>query len=325
MAGEGKVVCVTGATGFIASWLVKLLLRRGYTVKATVRDPADLRKTEHLLSLEGAIERLHLFRANLLEEGSFDAAIDGCDGVFHIASPVLLGEVNDPQAELLDPAVKGTLNVLNSSSKTSTVKRVIVTSSIVAVLFNGKPLSYDVMADETWFSDPDFCVQIKAWYMLSKTLAEEAAWKFAKEHSLDLVTINPGLVIGPLLQPTLDVGNEAILKLINGSSTYPNLAFGWVGIKNVCEAHILAYENPSASGRYCLVERVIPYSEIIKLIKEIYPSIQVPHKPADDDPFPPIAQISQEKAKRLGINFTPFEENVKETLESLKEKGFVSL
>lgn len=87
--GEGKVVCVTGGSGYIASWLVKFLLNRGYVVKATVRDPDDLKKTEHLPALAGAKERLHLFKANLVEEGSFDPVIDGCDGVFHMASPVL--------------------------------------------------------------------------------------------------------------------------------------------------------------------------------------------------------------------------------------------
>ncbi|KAM1157993.1 hypothetical protein ACFX1X_028849 [Malus domestica] len=68
---EGKTVCVTGASGYIASWLVKLLLQKGYTVKGTVRDPNDSKKTEHLRSLDGAKERLHLFKADLLEEGSF--------------------------------------------------------------------------------------------------------------------------------------------------------------------------------------------------------------------------------------------------------------
>ncbi|RVW76598.1 Tetraketide alpha-pyrone reductase 1 [Vitis vinifera] len=91
-----KVVCVTGGAGYIASWLVKLLLLRGYTVKATLRNPDDPKKTEHLLALEGAKERLHLFKANLLEEGSFDSIVEGCEGVFHTASPVLL-EVTDPK------------------------------------------------------------------------------------------------------------------------------------------------------------------------------------------------------------------------------------
>ncbi|KAI3472700.1 hypothetical protein Pfo_030966, partial [Paulownia fortunei] len=82
-----KTVCVTGASGYIASWLVKFLLQRGYTVKASVRDLNDPKKTQHLLALDGAKERLQLIKANLLEEGSFDSVVEGCDGVFHTASP----------------------------------------------------------------------------------------------------------------------------------------------------------------------------------------------------------------------------------------------
>ncbi|KAL6327722.1 hypothetical protein AAG906_024691 [Vitis piasezkii] len=160
MSGQGKVVCVTGASGYIASWLVKLLLQRGYTVKATVRDPNDPKKTEHLLALEGAKERLHLFEANLLEEGSFDSVVDGCDGVFHTASPVVM-IVDDPQAQLIDPALKGTMNVLGSCAKAPSVKRVVVTSSMASVAFNGKHLAPDVLVDESWFSDPVFCEKSK--------------------------------------------------------------------------------------------------------------------------------------------------------------------
>ncbi|KAK8960776.1 Cinnamoyl-CoA reductase 1 [Platanthera guangdongensis] len=285
---------------------------------------SDPKKTEHLRSLEGASERLHLVKANLLEDGSFDSAIDGCVGVFHTASP-FYHDITDPQAELLDPAVKGTLNVLNSCSKTSTVKRVIVTSSVAAVAYNERPRGSDVIVDETWFSNADFCEQNKAWYVLSKTLAEEAAWKFAKDHDIDLVTINPAMVIGPLLQPTLNTSNEAILNLINGSSTFPNITFGWVDVRDVCEAHILAYEVPSATGRYCLVERVLHYSNLAKIIKELYPSIQVADKPADDKPLAPDFQVSKEKVKGLGLTYTPLEESIKATIESLKEKGFVNL
>lgn len=193
MSGEGKVVCVTGASGFIASWLIKLLLDRGYTVKATVRDPNDEKKNKHLLELDGAKERLSLFKADLLDEGSFDSVVDGCDGVFHTASPVLLSS-DDPKADLLDPAINGTLNVLKSCAKVSSIKRVVLTSSLVAVAYNGQPLTPDVMVDETWFSDPAFCENNKFWYEVSKTLAEEAAWNFAKENGIDLVAINPGYV-----------------------------------------------------------------------------------------------------------------------------------
>nr|VDD60997.1 unnamed protein product [Brassica oleracea] len=102
---EEKTVCVTGASGYFASWIIKLLLLCGYTVKASVRNPSLFIFNEHLLALEGAKERLQLFKANLLEEGSFDSVIDGCQGVFHTASP-FYHDVKDPQAELLDPAVK---------------------------------------------------------------------------------------------------------------------------------------------------------------------------------------------------------------------------
>ncbi|CBI16353.3 hypothetical protein AAG906_032295 [Vitis piasezkii] len=317
------VVCVTGASGYIASWLVKLLLQRGYTVKASVRDPNDPKKTEHLLSLDGAKERLHLFKANLLEEGSFDSIVEGCVGVFHTASP-FFHAVTDPQAELIDPAVKGTLNVLGSCAKASSVKRVVVTSSIAAVAYNRNPRTPDVVVDETWFTDPDFCKGLQLWYVVSKTLAEDAAWKFAKEKGIDMVTINPAMVIGPLLQPTLNTSAAAILNLINGGQTFPNASFGWVNVKDVAEAHIQAFEVPSASGRYCLVERVVHYSELVKILKELFPDFQLPEKCADDKPFVPTFQVSKEKAKSLGIEFIPLEVSLKETVESLKEKEFFS-
>ncbi|KAJ9685146.1 hypothetical protein PVL29_017252 [Vitis rotundifolia] len=312
MSGEGKVVSVIGASGFIASWLVKLLLQH--------HDP---KKTQHLLSLDGAQERLHLFKADLLEEGSFDSVVDGCDGVFHSASPVALEAIN-PQAELIDPALKGTINVLRSCSKVPSVKRVVVTSSLASVFLTGKPLTPEVLIDESWFSDPALCKESKQWYVLSKTLAEEAAWKFSKENGIDMVTINPGWVIGPLLQPTLNLSAEQVLNLINGAQTFPNISSWWVDVRDVANAHIQAYEIPEASGRYCLVERDLHNSEILKILRKLYPGLPLPEKCADDKPYAPSSQVSQEKAKSLVIHFTPLEVSLKDTVESLKEKNFVS-
>ncbi|KAK8474835.1 hypothetical protein V6N11_069637 [Hibiscus sabdariffa] len=320
-SGVGKTVCVTGASGYIASWLVKLLLLRGYTVKASVRDPNDPRKTQHLLALEGADSRLKLLKANLLEEGSFDTVVEGCEGVFHTASP-FYHDVVDPQAELIDPAVKGTQNVLNSCAKTPSVKRVVLTSSIAAVAYDRKPRTPDVVVDENWFSDPDYCESSKLWYTLSKTMAEDSAWKFSKAKGIDMVTINPAMVIGPLLQPTLNTSAAAILNLIKGASTFPNASFGWINVKDVANAHIQAFEIPSASGRYCLVERVVHYSEIVNILRDLYPSLQLPEKCADDKPYVPTYQVSKEKAKTLGVEFIPMDVSLKETVESLKEKGF---
>ncbi|KAJ6984788.1 hypothetical protein NC653_022941 [Populus alba x Populus x berolinensis] len=307
--GEGKVVSVTGASGYIASWLVKLLLERGYTVKASVRDPNDAKKTEHLLALDGAKERLQLFKADLLDEGSFDPVVEGCECVFHTASPFYF-TVNDPQAELVDPALKGTVNVLRSCTKIPSIKRVVITSSMAAVVFNGKSLAPDVVVDETWFSDSDFCEKSKLWYHLSKTLAEEAAWKFTKENGIDMVTLNPGLVIGPLLQPTLNQSAESVLDLINGAKSYPNTTYRWVDVRDVANAHIYALENPSANGRYCLVGTVIHSSEAVKILSKLYPDLTIPKQCADDKPPMPKYQVSKERAASLGVKYTPLEERI---------------
>ncbi|KAL2461224.1 NAD(P)-binding Rossmann-fold superfamily protein [Abeliophyllum distichum] len=325
MSGSRKVVCVTGASGYVASWLVKLLLQHHYTVRATVRDLSDPKKVAHLKELQGSKERLHLFQADLNEEGSFDSAVDGCEGVFHAASPVFFS-ATDPQAEPIEPAVKGTLNVLRSCRKVSSVKRVVLTSSMAAVMANKNSPSPDVIIDETCFSDPVFSKEKELWYPLSKTLAEEAAWKFVEENDIDLVVMNPGLVFGPLLQPKLNSTSEMILNLLKeGRAAFP--VHSLIDVRDVARAHILAMENPSASGRYCLVGTVISTSEVLEILSKLYPPLDHLDIIAEKlfnfgDLF--SNQVSQEKAKHLGINFTPFEVSLKDTVESLKEKNFLS-
>ncbi|KAM7264978.1 hypothetical protein ACFE04_002661 [Oxalis oulophora] len=358
--GDSKVACVTGASGYIASWIVKFLLQRGYTVRATVRNPDDQKKTEHLRQLDGAKERLHLFRADLLEQGVFDSVVDGCQAVFHTASPVIISPIHDPHlplvslvhlrlgidkmhesslilirpglAELIDPAVKGTLNVLSSCAKTSSIKRVVLTSSMAAVAFSRKPLTPDVVVDETWFSDPSFCEETKKWYMVSKTLAEEAAWKFCKDNGIDLVTINPGYVIGPLLQPTLNLSVSTIFKLVTGeyeilmkeNKSFSGGDYRFVDVRDVANAHIQAFEVPSASGRYCLVGITTYMSEAVKILRQLYPSLPL-LETSEGAPPPPPYQVTKEKAKALGISFTPLEITLRDTIESFKEKGFLSI
>ncbi|CAI8617141.1 unnamed protein product [Vicia faba] len=94
--------------------------------------------------------------------------------------------------------------------------------------------------------------------------------------------MNPAVAIGPLLQPELNDSSTLILNLINGSETFMNAAFGWINVKDVANAHILAYEDASANGRYCLVEKVIHFSELIKILHDMYPTLQIPNKCADD-------------------------------------------
>ncbi|KAJ9174536.1 hypothetical protein P3X46_013172 [Hevea brasiliensis] len=195
---------------------------------------------------------------------------------------------------------------------------------MASVMFNGKPLTPDVVIDETWFSDPAYCESIKHWYLYAKTVAEKAAWKFAKEIGIDMVTIHPGFVIGPFLQPTLNVTVEVILNYINGE-TFPNEIYRFVDVRDVASAHIQAFEQPSANGRYCLVERVVHFSELLKIVHEQYPTLHLPEKCEDGKPFALKYEVSKEKAKSLSINFIPLEVSVVDTIECLKEKGFLGV
>ncbi|KAM6572867.1 hypothetical protein CsatA_016947 [Cannabis sativa] len=324
-SGEGKVVCVTGASGFIASWLVKLLLQHGYTVKASIRNPNDLKKTKHLVELDGAKERLHLFKADLMEEASFDSAINGCHGVFHVASPVFQLS-NDPQAEIIEPAVKGTLNVLRSCVKAPSVKKVIITSSMAAVLINGKPLNPNVVVDETWFSDPVLCENMKIWYAASKARAEKAGWEFAKENGIELITIHPGVTLGPLLQPIMNDSVSLIMNLTNGAQTFPNRVYSYHDVRDVAKAHIQAFESGSASGRYLLSGYIAHISDLLKILQQLYPSLTIPQRCENDEPLMEEYQVSDLRAKSLGISQSiPLEMSLRDTVESLKEKGLLSI
>ncbi|BAT74763.1 hypothetical protein VIGAN_01251100 [Vigna angularis var. angularis] len=148
LEGARQVVCVTGASDYIASWLVKFLLECGYTVKATVRDTNDPEKVDHLLSLDGANERLHLVKANLLEEGSFYSAVEGCHAVSHTASPFF----ND--TELLDLAMKGTLNVLKSTVLAMEIARGIMYfhEECEASIIHCDIKPQNILVDEFWIA-----------------------------------------------------------------------------------------------------------------------------------------------------------------------------
>ena len=170
-AATAARVLVTGASGFIASWLVKALLARGYLVHATVRNAADTARVSHLRSLPGAADRLRLFSADLLgAPGSFDAAMAGCECVFHCASPFFFTPKVDPEEELLRPAVEGTRTVMRSALACATVRRVVLTSSAAAVYVNPKnPVDYYYTEDD--WSDEGYLLESKQWYALSKTQA----------------------------------------------------------------------------------------------------------------------------------------------------------
>lgn len=250
-----KPVLVTGATGYVAGWIIKQLLDEGITVHAAVRDPSNIKKRAHLDSLaiksKGSIT---YFKSDLLEEGSYAEAMKECELVFHTASP-FTSNFKDPQKELIDPAVKGTENILNQASKTSSVKRVVVTSSCAAIYSDAtdcEKAPNGMLTEALWNTTSSLVYQP---YSYSKTLAEKKAWEINKLQSTwDLVTINPSLVLGPALNPdSITSESYSILKQFGDGTMKmgaPKLGLGLVDVRDVATAHFRAGFTPEATGRY---------------------------------------------------------------------------
>lgn len=325
MSGKSETLCVTGGSGFIGSWIVRLLLDRGYAVHATVKNLSDPGETKHLEALAAADpSRLRLFQIDLLDRESILAALRGCSGVFHVASPCIVDRVTDPERELLDPAVKGTLNVLRSAKECG-VRRVVVTSSISAII-PSPSWPADAVKDEECWADVDYCKKNGIWYPLSKTLAEKAAWEFVeKEGGVEVVVVNPGTVMGPVIPPTINASMAMLLRLLQGcDEAYENFFMGSVHVEDVALSHILLYENPSASGRHLCLEAISHFSDFAAKVAELYPEYKVASFAKDTQPGLLRAKNPAKKLIELGMRFKPMEEIIKDSVESLKSKGFIS-
>uniref|UniRef100_A0A164YC42 Dihydroflavonol 4-reductase n=1 Tax=Daucus carota subsp. sativus TaxID=79200 RepID=A0A164YC42_DAUCS len=205
---EKRTVCVTGASGYIGSWLVKRLLERGYHVRATVRDPGessagDEKKVKTLLELPKASTHLSLWKADLAEENSYDEAIQGCEGVFHVATPMeLVHQGQDGEEEIESTTLNGILSIMRSCSKPKTVKRFVYTSTTGTITVQPQPPLHEYTED-LW-TDVDLCYELKMYgwmYLVAKTTAEKAAWKYAEENGINMVTVHPSIVLGHFITP----------------------------------------------------------------------------------------------------------------------------
>lgn len=313
-------VCVTGGGGYIASWLVKLLLSRGYAVHATVRDPSDP-KNAHLRRLDGASERLLLFKADVLDRDALAAAVAGCEGVFHVASPVPADKVLDPESEVFSPAVKGTLNVLQACSANN-VQKVVVVSSTAAVHYNPS-WPQGRIADESCWSDKDFCIKSENWYPAAKTIAEETALEYGEKNGLNVVTVCPCIVLGPLLQPLINATSEFLIYIIKGGPrVMKNLPLSIVDVRDVADALLLVYDKVESSGRYICSPDRISTSDIVNLLKKSYPNYNYVNCDSKDYESE-ISPATSEKLKSLGWKPRKMEETLLDSIEYFEKAGFL--
>ncbi|XP_022084150.1 NADPH-dependent methylglyoxal reductase GRE2-like isoform X3 [Acanthaster planci] len=263
-------VLVTGASGFVASHVVQQLLQTEYNVRGTVRSLSNETKVKHLKSMCGnSRSPLELVEADLMNQESWISAVKDCRYVLHIASPFPVSSPKD-ESELIIPAVDGTKNVLEACAKTPTVKRVVLTSSVVAVADFSK-VSEKAACESDW---PD--VDVLDPYSKSKMLAEKAAWSFVEElksrgdPTFELAVINPGYVMGPVISGTSCTSMEVVKRLMcRDPPLIPKMNFSVADVRDVAASHIAAMTHPEAPGqRFIVTSGNIWMSDMSQVLNE---------------------------------------------------------
>lgn len=271
MLNKDKNVLVTGITGFIGSHIAIQLLNAGYFVRGTMRNLDRQESIFNILS-DNAIntDKLEFIKGELTVPEDWDKALEGMDYVMHVASPLPFDLKNDAN-DLIIPAREGTLNVLRAANKHK-VKRVVLTSSVAAI-GHGHKEKNRTFTEEDW-TNLDSKKDTPP-YVQSKTIAESEAWKYINRSDVqtEMAVINPGYVLGPLLEKDFSDSAEIVRKVLAGEIPgLPKIKFPLVDVRDVAEMHLWAMESPIAAGqRFICVNRSSSYQEIAKILKEGFP------------------------------------------------------
>jgi dihydroflavonol-4-reductase len=285
-----KKVLLTGISGYIANHCAVELLKNGYAVRGSLR---SLSKSEEVIKAiqneVDSLDDLEFCKLNLLEDEGWDKAMNGCEYVLHVASPYITTEPKDPNT-LIRPAVDGTMRALKAAKK-SGVKRIVITSSVVSMLGDADK---SININENTWSNVD--ARNLSSYAKSKTLAEKSAWEFIKsqeDQKLELTVINPGPVFGPSLNGNTDGESMKMFKeMLDGKMPMlPQTSINMSDVRDIAKIHVLALENPNASGRRFIVTTEIPYKfkDIAQILK--------------DDGY---KKVSTKEAPNLFLNFMSY-------------------
>lgn len=341
---QEATVCVTGGAGYIAAHVVHRLLSAGFKVRATVR---DAKKADFLTRLPNADQNLSLHEADLLKPGAFDSVVEGCKYVFHTASPFVINPPKGKEEEtLIKPALKGTENVLNAVNKSTTVERVVLTSSVFAVWGDCTERGKDhTFTEEDWNKSSTLSTGP---YHLSKKVAEEAAWDMCKQQSRwTMVAMCPGAVYGPPLSSRMDGESVTIMsRLLKGEMwpAAPPFGMAFVDVRDVAAGHVRAAVEPGASGRYLLTsESGLLFHTTSEVIKKRYPGkfklpiITAPYpvvwliapllgipRPFVRSVWNKIPKVNSSKAQKdLGISFIGVKETILDMVEGMAAQGLI--
>jgi len=265
------VVLVTGASGYLAGHCILRLLNDRYKVRGSLRSLKRADEVQRWLTkARGGIDpadALSFVEAELTDAKSWDAAMEGVRYVLHVASPIPSSMPKHPD-DLIVPARDGTLNVMRAASRAS-VERVIQTSSSAAIIYGRDDPNSHLFTEADW-SDPDHKDNVP--YTRSKTIAEKAAWAELPKlpRPLEWVAINPGLILGPVLDKDSSASVLFITKLLRGEFPgLPRLGFAVVDVRDLAELEVRAMTAPQAAGqRYLASGSFISLTDIAHLLKD---------------------------------------------------------
>lgn len=279
-------IFVSGATGFIAQHLIKLLLEKGYKVVGTVRSES---KGAHLAKLFNSSDFTYEIVPDITPEGAFDEALKKHPEVtvfLHTASPFHFNATN-VEEELLKPAVNGTKNALKAIEKYGPqIKKVVVTSSYAAVSTSEKEFDGSHTNNEDSWNDISWEDAKKDPYMGyrgSKKFAEKAAWDYVEQEKPKFIInyVNPSYVFGPQafdseLKDNLNTSSEILnsfLKL-KADAKVPGTRGGFVDVRDVAKAHIVAFEKNIANQRLLLNAGRFAAQDILDILNDKFESLR---------------------------------------------------
>ena len=331
-------ILITGGSGFIALHCVQQALDEGYKVVTTVR--SKKKENEVLAAMRKyakSTENLEIVYADLCKDDGWDTISKDCSCILHVASPFFLEEPKH-KSEIIVPAVEGTMRVLNSALANQ-VKKVIVTSSVVAI-------SLGHSKNKTLFDESDWTnldSKLTA-YAKSKTIAEKKAWDFVNkltdENRVELTCINPAAVTGPMLSDHIGTSNNMICQMANGEfPACPKVHVGFVDVRDVAKAHISAISDSKTDGQRIILssaeENMVDIGKTLynlgysKAPRKVMPNFLVKiasiFKKELAGIIPLLGRLSNYNKKQMNRyfkwDFVTVEQSIKDTASQLKEMG----
>ncbi|KAG6830276.1 hypothetical protein H0H92_001542 [Tricholoma furcatifolium] len=341
----GDKVLVSGANGFIAIWVVRRFLEKGYAVRGTVRS-ADKGKylQEYFSSYKDKLEIVVV--EDITKEGAFDEAVKGVDAIAHTASPFYLTAAS--VKELIEPAVNGTVSILKSAAKNGHgVKRVVVTSSCASVLEVG---SDKIFTEADWnelaireINEQGDAAPGPSKYRASKTLAEKAAWEFYEKNKADikwdLSVLNPPFVFGPAIHELKNVDAlntssrqwyDAVLVDGKSESFLKTQGSSFIDVRDVAEAHTLALEKEAAGGERIIISAAsYVWQDWLDAANSLSPSpipshpkLPVGYPGAGKTAKPPVRYDTSKGERILGLKYRTAVEVTRDTLADFEKRGW---